>query len=331
MFKLTSLAIAATVSVLMSSTSMTAQTIEIPSIPSDGVISRFDKGVIPPALQYLIENGVKLTYLGDSGGLEGFLGESSTGSIQTFYLTPDSNHVIAGVLFKKGGVNVTGIQINDMKNRYEEAKKRMDVVSEDLNNTTIETPIEPQITAEMREITPEEIQAGEAAVVTVDKFLSPRDLDKFNSDVDRLAWFSVGASDAPVVYFIADPQCPFCHRAWSQIRPMVMAREISVRVILIAGLEGSKEKAISILSRDEPGRAWFAGEGSTKGMPIAPAPASGTSKYNKASKFLDTNQSFSDVYGLDATPWLFAVKGDQLYEMRGWGEDTDLFMSLVRE
>lgn len=308
-----------------------AQTAEIPTIPSEGVVQRLENNVVPPALKYLMDNGVKLTYLGDAGGLMGYLGESPSGTVQTFYLAPDGNHIIAGVLFKSGGVNVTGVQMYDMKNRFEAAKKMAEGVSEELSQMSPQSSIEPKITSGLTEVTPTQIQNGEAAIVTKDKYLSDKNLDDFKVDIDKVAWFSVGASDAPVLYMLADPNCPFCHNAWKELRPMIMAREISVRVILVAGLEGSEPEAISILSRDEPGRAWFAGEGSTDSMPVAPPPSSSSSKYQEAVKYLKTNTEFMDRYELDATPYFFTFDADGvLYESRGWPREKDVFFSILR-
>src|SRR3546814_6411767 len=53
--------------------------------------------------------------------MRGYLGESPTGRMQTFYVSPDGNHVVAGLLFRNGGVNVTGVQIGEMQSRFEKA------------------------------------------------------------------------------------------------------------------------------------------------------------------------------------------------------------------
>ena len=93
-----SLMIAGTLSAL--GTMSYAQNVELSYVPSGNLMDKLDKQALPAALEYLIESGVSLTYLGDAGGIAGYLGESPTGKIQTFYITPDGNHVIAGVLFK---------------------------------------------------------------------------------------------------------------------------------------------------------------------------------------------------------------------------------------
>lgn len=87
----------------------------------------------PPIIEYLKSFGVKLTYLGANGGLAGYLGESRSGRFQTFYVTPDRNHVVAGVMNNINGINVTGVQIGEMRQRFEEAAAGIDTANLPLN------------------------------------------------------------------------------------------------------------------------------------------------------------------------------------------------------
>ena len=212
------------------------------------------------------------------------------------------------MFYSSGGVNVTGVQINEMKDRFENAKMRAESTSEDMSSVTpnnVPAPV-PTITQNLTEITPPQIQAGEAEQLTQKSFLSKRDVKEVTADLDKLAWFSVGAPSAPEIYMLVDPNCKFCHKAWQQLRPRVIAGEMSVRIIMIGALKGSTTKAISILSRDEPGRAWFAGEGSVSQTPVAEAPKKGSEKYNIAKKYLKTNEDFALKHELGNTPYFFA-------------------------
>jgi thiol:disulfide interchange protein DsbG len=303
---------------------------QIPSIPSDSVMQSLEAAKAPPVLQYLMDSGVKLTYLGNAGGVESYLGESPTGSTQTFYVTPDGKHVVAGVLFREGGVNVTGVQIAEMQDRYEAAKLRAEKAGETLGAATPETVPAPSASDSLAELTPAQIQAGEAVTPSADEYLSNRDLDGFRAELEDTAWFGVGAEDAPAVYMIADPNCPFCHRIWQDLRPMVMTREISLRVIMIAGLNGSEPKAISILARDNPQQAWMAGEGSTRAMPVAPPPAAASSSFKDAVRYLDRNMDFIEKHGIKSTPHMFYFdKEGTLYESRGIPDDRAVFFSAL--
>lgn len=79
---------------------------------------------LAPVLSWMQALGVKLTYLGDEGGLSGYLAEDATGKMQTVYVTPDREHVVAGLLLKRGGDNITGVQVGEMRERFAKAAEQ---------------------------------------------------------------------------------------------------------------------------------------------------------------------------------------------------------------
>jgi protein-disulfide isomerase len=81
--------------------------------------------LLPAVLVWLQGQGSKLTLIGEEGGLKGYLVESPTGKMQSVYVTPDGKHVVAGVMFEKGGKNVTGVQIGEMRKRFDDAAKAL--------------------------------------------------------------------------------------------------------------------------------------------------------------------------------------------------------------
>ncbi len=78
------------------------------------------------------------------------------------------------------------------------------------------------------------------------------DLNRFtNSDLDTLKGltaFTVG-NKGPVVYFVTDPQCPYCKKAEAILMPMAEAGELQVRVLLfpLPFHKGAKQECISIV------------------------------------------------------------------------------------
>jgi protein-disulfide isomerase len=79
---------------------------------------------LPPVLLWMQRTGIKLTYIGDEGGLRGYLSEGAKGKMQTVYATPDGKNVVAGLLVKRGGDNVTGVQIGEMRARFSAAQSQ---------------------------------------------------------------------------------------------------------------------------------------------------------------------------------------------------------------
>lgn len=81
--------------------------------------------ILPPILMWLQQQGSKLTLIGEESGLKGYLVESPTGKMQSVYVTPDGKHIVAGILFEQGGKNITGIQIGEMRKRFDDAAKAL--------------------------------------------------------------------------------------------------------------------------------------------------------------------------------------------------------------
>lgn len=159
-------------------------------------------------------------------------------------------------------------------------------------------------------------QRSDAAPVTNDRYLSTRDTQTMTAALETTAFFPVGRPNVPVVYMVADPQCPHCHEAWKVLRPRIEAGTLTVRVILVAGLPGSDRLAVSLLGRDNPGRAFFEGEGSVQGVPIAPVLNQDQARTGQG--FLDVNMAFLRQADIRGTPWMAYVgKDGKLREMSG--------------
>ncbi len=154
-------------------------------------------------------------------------------------------------------------------------------------------------------VTPSAPRQGASA----DRFVSPLNQAEVLAAAENLPWIRLGRETAPALYFMADPQCPFCHAAWAELRPRIVAGEISVRLILIGALPGSRDQVISILARgNDAGRAWLLGEGSKDGVAVQPPPARESQQYRDAEAFMNANNAFAVRFELTQTPWL-AYKG----------------------
>lgn len=81
--------------------------------------------ILPPVLTWLQQQGSKLTFIGEEAGLKGYLVESPKGTAQVVYVAPDGKHIVLGLLFEQGGKNVTGIQIGEMRRRFDNAAKAL--------------------------------------------------------------------------------------------------------------------------------------------------------------------------------------------------------------
>lgn len=169
-----------------------------------------------------------------------------------------------------------------------------------------------------------------AASGGTEQFVSPMNQSEVMAALEGLPWFRIGRDSDPTVYMLADPQCRFCHAAWRELRPRIVAGEISVRVILVGALPGSQERVISILARgNEAGRAWLRGEGSDGNTRIEPPPAAETPQFKEAERFANANLAFAQRFNLTQTPWLAYRGGDgRLYAKYGSNDLPEFLKAL---
>ncbi len=66
--------------------------------------------------------------------------------------------------------------------------------------------------------------------------------------LDKLAAFTVGKK-GPVIYFVTDPQCPYCKKAETLIEPLAKQGKVQVKYLLfpLKFHKGAKEESISII------------------------------------------------------------------------------------
>lgn len=332
----------------------------------------------PAALRKMQDDGVKLTYLGDTGGLRGYLGEAQGGRMQVFYVTPDGNHMVAGIMFRANGTNVTGVQIADMQRRFDDARRQVDEQQTRLDQQRAQVDQQTRLVDEARrqleparlpgspapqvpvgeDQPPRPAEAAPAAPPTTrpsadlapslpappaastaqppgpgaavadpraaDRFLSSLPKDRFLAQLEEAAWFSVGNASAPVLVMVVDPMCPHCHDHWGAVRQRVVEGKLQVKLVMIAALPGAEARAISILSRQDPGRAWMQGEGSEANTQVQAPPPADSAQARNARNFLAVNSRFASAVGVTATPFMAYVGRDgRLYSAQGPGVRGD--------
>jgi protein-disulfide isomerase len=337
-----------------------------PSSPSQGSQSRpgvaFDSTRQKPGVVlYLERNGVDLVHLGSEGGLEGYLATARDGKRQVVYVTPDGLHIVAGSLFDASGVNVTGIQMKNMQDRFRalapqsQQQSQVPPAAPSTPAPSAETLAIPQPAPSTRAVpeqsqspvqqqsqAPSSQQSGAGSLVragSAERSLAP--LSQYRSqrltaaDLGRLkeeaAFFTVGVEGVPDLMMVADPQCPHCHTAWESLRQHVLSGRIRLNIVLIAGLQGSDPIARAILAQERPGMAWLAGQGSVAG--VQPPPLDPQSpKWAQTGKYLQANLEFARAVGLTGTPFLAFVGGDgAVYAFNGMPRDPAILIAPFLE
>ena len=281
-----------------------------------------------PFRDWLEGRGGRVHDLGDRGGVRGVLAslgeEDGDDRMQVFYVAPDGEHAVAGVLFR-GTLNVTGVQLA----QWRQERARRDAAVEE-GATDVSTGSRRPAPAPVEIVPGPTASVGGGDTDAAPWLVSGVDGSVFTERAKTAVRFRVGLPDTPVLYMVADPQCPFCHEAWRRLRPLVMDGELAVEVILIAGLTGSDAIARTILTRDDPGAAWLSGEGSTS-KEVPTLLTAGSDDWTRAGGWLSVNARFAGAFGIDQTPFMAYVDGGDLYASKGLPGDLDGFLSALEE
>lgn len=136
-------------------------------------------------------------------------------------------------------------------------------------------------------------------------------------------WIADGDDDADhIIYMFTDPNCPFCHKFWTQARPWVEAGRVQIRHIPVALLtDTSAGKAAAWLAADDPSQALHDHEsaGLQNGIePLADIPDAIASQ-------LADNQERMDTLQIEGTPGIFYFDdNNELQIQRGAPLDENL-------
>lgn len=117
------------------------------------------------------------------------------------------------------------------------------------------------------------------------------------------SWIADGSDSAKrIVYMFTDPNCPFCHKFWTQSRPWIKAGKVQVRHIMVGLLtESSPGKAAAILAADDPARALEVHESAGPENGIQPL---GSIPDDVAIK-LEQNRALMEQLQIQGTPGIF--------------------------
>lgn len=272
----------------------------------------------PPVILWLRGQGASVEDLGSAHGLEGWLVMAKDihgqNVFQTFYTTPDGEAVVAGVMMDDHGKDLTGMQ-------YALSAQGQQIIADNAAPSTTAPPQAPPPGSASESPQQISIQPEAAAAQAVAQVDSPVDETAlgisptaFNKVLDTAYLFHVGGANVPNLVLVADPHCPFCHKAWQYLAPLVKSRQISVDILLIHGLpetESPKKDAVAILSNPDASTAWLNGVGSEEGVPI-PAPKD-QAALTRGASLLKKNDNFARDMQVSATPTVFWFKDGQTF------------------
>ena len=119
-------------------------------------------------------------------------------------------------------------------------------------------------------------------------------------DLGKATWIAEGSTHPKrIVYVFTDTECPYCHKLWQAIQPMLVGGNVQVRHIIVAVIAPrSLNRAAAILDARDPAAALRQHEtsfGHSTIQPEAIVPAA-------TAKRIAANTALMDKLGIQGTP-----------------------------
>ena len=247
-----------------------------------------------PALKRISSNGAALYDLGLQHGLTTVFAKNGT-TFQVFYLSPDGQAAIGGVMWDYTGHNITRDQV---------------------------APIDGTIpTVTIGAVAPAPRSAGSPAAA--EPAQSPGTL----ATVQNTAFGTVGSAAAPRLYMFVDPLCSFSVRAMDQLRPYIAAGKLQVAVIPLSVLDYEDQGRSTIVAKGLLGMPAAQMVEAWRNQMTTPLPTVGP----EASVQLAKNMAAAESLRLRGTPTFIWERADgSVGRADGIPNDMDALIASIR-
>ena len=226
---------------------------------------------LPAPLETMAQAGAQLRYMGNEGGLDGWIAIQN-GQEQYFYVTPDREFVLLGMLFDKTGKMITLQQVSALQ---KEGGPVLDILKAETQSK------DPSVTDKL---------PSEGDIVK--KLKSPS--EQLFGDIEAANWVPLGKTTAPVMYMFIDPQCPYCHEFMKTLRKDIEAGNIQVRMIPVGFKDDTRAQAALLLAVSDAQARWYRHiDGDKEALPVTP----GVNEQG-----VERNMSIMQSWKLNVTP-----------------------------
>ena len=255
-----------------------------------------DRPPLPDALDNLVKKGAQVRYMGEEHGMDGWL-MIKNGRPQYFYVAPDGQAILTGLMFDTEGENVTARQLQELRGgRGGQSGRSLDALTQP-DNDEFEMPD-----------------------VSQPKSRSER----MYTAIKASNWFVLGDPQAPVVYAFIDPQCPHCHDFINALRNRgyIENGRLQLRVIPVGVInKKSLYRAAYLLAATSPGERLLSHiDGDEDALPV---------QRDMNTQGVQRNMTVMKDWNLKSTP--FIVYKDKQGEVRIIQGNPDDSSELVSE
>ena len=255
---------------------------------------------LPAPLESMAQAGAQLRYMGNEGGLDGWIAIQN-GQEQYFYVTPDREYVLLGMLFDKTGKMITLQQVSTLQKEGGAVLdiRKADTLAPDAS-VTDRLPAQGDI---------------------LKKLKSPS--EQLFSDIEAANWVTLGSQTAPVMYMFIDPQCPYCHEFTKALRKDIEMGAIQVRMIPVGFKDETRAQAALLLAVSDAQARWFRHlDGDTEALP-------GTPGVNEQG--VERNMAIMQSWKLNVTPLsIYRSQDDTVKIVQGRAKDLKILLGDLK-
>ncbi len=253
---------------------------------------------MPAPLETLAKQGAQLRYLGREGQLDGWIAIQN-GQEQYFYVTPDREQVVLGLLFDKSGKMITMEQVAKLQ---KEGGEVLDLLKN-----------EPRPEARAESSTKGDISQ---------QLKSPS--EQMFADIEQANWVALGNTAAPVVYMFIDPQCPYCHDFMKTLRKDIEGGRVQVRLIPVGFRDDTRAQAALLLAVPNAQERWFKHlEGDKEALPVTP----GVNEQG-----VERNMAVMQSWKLNVTPLsVYRAQDGKVKIVQGRAKDLKAFLGDLQK
>jgi thiol:disulfide interchange protein DsbG len=254
-----------------------------------------DAPEVPEALQILVDRGAQIRYLGDKHGMQGWI-TIFQGQEQYYYVTPDGQGFVLGLLFNKDGSMATMDQVRELQSQSDDV---LDFLAADVPRESME----------------------KAIAETSDAFDYKSPAERMFSEVENSNFVSFGESDAPVIYSFMDPQCPHCHDFMNDLREGYIDKGlIQVRMIPVGFREETLAQSAFLLAAPDAKQRWYSHlDGDANALPA---------KRGTNTSAIERNLQLMQNYKFNVTPMtVYRGKDGKVKIIRGRAENISTILA----
>lgn len=232
---------------------------------------------VPDPIQALLGQGAQIRYMGERYGLESWI-TILRGQEQYFYVLPDGEAFVMGLLYDKEGNIVTSEQLREMQ---EQGDNFLDI-----------------------------IDPPKAEVSKSPSLAYKKPAERMYEDLENSNWVRLGSSAAPLVYAFIDPQCPHCHAFLEEARKDVESGDLQIRAIPVGfNAETLAQASLLLASSNPQERLYNYLDGDDDALPI---------RDDVVTKGVERNISIMQSWKFDVTPMIaYRAEDDDIKLVRG--------------